>query len=107
MTSIIGTRDDQAITRMLWKHSEEALPTCPELFGAQSADVVVIGGGFAGLSAALHLATAGKSVAVLEARYPGWGLQAETAVRLTPAFRSHLRRWWRDMVLNWGKDWST
>jgi glycine/D-amino acid oxidase-like deaminating enzyme len=87
MTSIIGTRDDQAITRMLWKHSEEPLPTCPELFGPQSADVVVIGGGFAGLSAALHLATAGKSVAVLEARYPGWGASGRNGGQVNPGFQ--------------------
>ena len=36
-------------------------------------DVVVIGGGFSGLSAALTLAKAGVSVAVLEAETAGWG----------------------------------
>jgi glycine/D-amino acid oxidase-like deaminating enzyme len=38
-----------------------------------SADVVVIGAGYTGLSAALHLAQAGVSVAVLEARDVGFG----------------------------------
>lgn len=37
------------------------------------ADVVVIGAGFTGLSAALHLAQAGISVTVLEAKHIGWG----------------------------------
>lgn len=36
-------------------------------------DVVIIGGGFTGVSAALRLAEAGLSVAVLEARQLGWG----------------------------------
>lgn len=36
-------------------------------------DVAVIGGGFSGLSAALRLAKAGCSVAVLEAQTMGWG----------------------------------
>ena len=36
-------------------------------------DVCVVGGGYTGLSCALHLATAGKSVAVLEAERVGWG----------------------------------
>jgi glycine/D-amino acid oxidase-like deaminating enzyme len=38
-----------------------------------AADVVVVGGGFTGLSAALHLACAGKRVIVVEAAEPGWG----------------------------------
>jgi glycine/D-amino acid oxidase-like deaminating enzyme len=38
-----------------------------------SADVVVIGAGYTGLSAALHLAQAGASVAVLESRDVGFG----------------------------------
>ncbi|MGB6353748.1 MAG: FAD-dependent oxidoreductase [Steroidobacteraceae bacterium] len=36
-------------------------------------ETVVIGGGYTGLSTALHLAERGRSVAVLEAREPGWG----------------------------------
>lgn len=36
-------------------------------------DVCVVGGGLAGLSAALELAQRGYSVAVLEAERPGWG----------------------------------
>ena len=36
-------------------------------------DVCIIGGGFTGLSAALHLATAGVKVVLLDAHRPGWG----------------------------------
>ncbi|WP_375258580.1 NAD(P)/FAD-dependent oxidoreductase, partial [Citreimonas sp.] len=36
-------------------------------------DVAIIGGGFTGLSAALHLAQDGIDVAVLEAEHAGWG----------------------------------
>ncbi|MGE0210632.1 MAG: NAD(P)/FAD-dependent oxidoreductase [Parvibaculaceae bacterium] len=36
-------------------------------------DVAIVGSGFTGLSAALHLARAGRSVSVLEAKEPGWG----------------------------------
>jgi len=45
----------------------------PALEGDHSFDVAIIGGGFTGISAALHLAEAGKSVIVLEKRYVGWG----------------------------------
>ncbi|SDY59228.1 NAD(P)/FAD-dependent oxidoreductase [Citreimonas salinaria] len=36
-------------------------------------EVAIIGGGFTGLSAALHLAQDGVDVALLEAEHPGWG----------------------------------
>lgn len=45
----------------------------PALEGDISADVCVIGGGYTGLSAALHLAERGYSVALLEAQRVGWG----------------------------------
>jgi len=45
----------------------------PALAGRVSADVCVVGAGYAGLSAALELAERGYSVALLEARTVGWG----------------------------------
>lgn len=48
-------------------------PARPPLAGAHRVDVAIIGGGFTGLSAALHLARAGVKTAVLEAEFPGWG----------------------------------
>ena len=41
--------------------------------GAMDVDVCVIGGGYTGVSAALHLAERGYSVALLEAERVGWG----------------------------------
>ncbi|MEM6939037.1 MAG: FAD-binding oxidoreductase [Pseudomonadota bacterium] len=48
-------------------------PSRPALIGDSQVDVAIIGGGFTGLSAALHLAEAGVSVAVVEAQHIGWG----------------------------------
>ena len=45
----------------------------PPLQGAQSCDVAVVGGGLAGLSAALELVERGFSVTLLEAQQIGWG----------------------------------
>lgn len=45
----------------------------PKLEDQIEADVCVIGGGYTGLSAALHLAERGYSVALLEAERVGWG----------------------------------
>ncbi|PWB53186.1 MAG: FAD-dependent oxidoreductase [Nitrosomonadales bacterium] len=46
---------------------------CLPLAGRIIADVCVVGGGYAGLSAALELAERGYSVALLEAQQAGWG----------------------------------
>lgn len=45
----------------------------PALAGREEADVCVVGGGYAGLSAALELAARGYRVVLLEARRVGWG----------------------------------
>lgn len=45
----------------------------PGLSGDHTCDVAIVGGGFTGLCAALHLAQSGVKVAVLESRYIGWG----------------------------------
>ncbi|MHB9103209.1 MAG: NAD(P)/FAD-dependent oxidoreductase, partial [Sulfuricella sp.] len=48
-------------------------PASEPLAGRITADVCVVGGGYAGLSAALELAERGYSVALLEAQQVGWG----------------------------------
>ncbi len=49
------------------------LPKLSALKGDLTVDVAIVGGGFTGLSAALHLATQGVKVALLEAQDIGWG----------------------------------
>ncbi len=49
------------------------LPPFPAAQGALSCDVCVVGGGFTGLSAALHLAERGFDVILLEAQRVGFG----------------------------------
>jgi gamma-glutamylputrescine oxidase len=48
-------------------------PDHPQLQGASTADVCVVGGGLAGVSTALHLAERGYRVVLLEGRRIGWG----------------------------------
>ena len=56
-----------------WWDETIAAPDWPALEGDTEADVAIIGGGFTGISAALHLAEAGVSTVLLEAETPGWG----------------------------------
>lgn len=54
----------------------------PQLRGAVRADVCVVGGGYTGLSAALHLAEAGRSVILLEAHRVGFGASGRNGGQL-------------------------
>jgi glycine/D-amino acid oxidase-like deaminating enzyme len=57
----------------LWAATAVASPVSGPLDKELTADVAIVGAGYTGLSAALHLAAGGARVAVLEASEPGWG----------------------------------
>jgi gamma-glutamylputrescine oxidase len=61
---------------------ENARPPRPPLAGEFRADVVVIGGGIAGCSTALHLARRGYEVALLEAHRVGYGASGRSGGQL-------------------------
>ena len=54
----------------------------PTLKGSHKADVCVVGGGFTGLSAALHLAEAGRDVVLLDAQRVGFGASGRNGGQL-------------------------
>jgi gamma-glutamylputrescine oxidase len=57
----------------LYAAQSAGFPAQPALAGDVGTDVCIIGAGFTGLSAALHLAQRGYRVRVLEAHRVGWG----------------------------------
>jgi glycine/D-amino acid oxidase-like deaminating enzyme len=57
----------------LWAAEARPAAEHPRFEGERSADVAIIGGGFTGCSAALHLAEQGVDVVLLEAKEIGWG----------------------------------
>lgn len=57
----------------LWAATATPAPAYPAIGKDEVADVAVVGAGYTGLSAALHLAKSGQKVVVAEASEPGWG----------------------------------
>ena len=57
----------------MWAATATPAPAYARADRDLACDVAVIGGGYTGLSTALHLAKAGRSVIVAEAVEPGWG----------------------------------
>jgi glycine/D-amino acid oxidase-like deaminating enzyme len=71
----------------VWAESAVAETIYSSLAESIRADVAVIGAGYCGLSAALHLAQAGTDVAVVEAHQPGWGASGRNGGQVIPGFK--------------------
>ncbi len=61
-------------------------PARPALQGSVQADVCIVGAGYTGLSAALHLAEAGFKVVVLEANKVGWGASGRNGGQIVHSY---------------------
>ena len=68
----------------LWAAMTPPGPDLSELIGTAEADVIIIGGGFTGLSTALHLREEGVDVAIVEAMEPGWGASGRNNGQVIP-----------------------
>ena len=64
---------EKNITHGLWNITAPAKPELAPLKGDQNTDIAIIGGGYTGLSAALHLAKSGRESILLEAEDIGYG----------------------------------
>ncbi len=75
----------------LWAHTAAPARALPSLPGDLQADVVIIGAGYTGLSAAHHIAKSGLQPVVLEANQPGWGASGRNGGVITAKFRLSFR----------------
>jgi len=73
--------------KCVWEETAAAGDSFPPLTGRVTADVVVVGGGYTGLSAALHLAENGVNVVLIEAREPGWGASGRNGGQVIPGLK--------------------
>ena len=71
-----------------WAATAEPGQQYPTLEGQERSDVCVIGGGYLGLSTALHLAETGVDVVLLEAGQPGWGASGRNGGQIIPGFKA-------------------
>jgi len=72
-------------TTSLWMATAE-LPSAPALAEDIAADIVVVGGGIAGLSVAYEAARRGHAVVVVDRGRIGGGMTARTSAHLTSSF---------------------
>lgn len=87
----MSAADPFLVTHGLWADTSQIPRTeHPRLEGEVVADVAVVGGGYTGLSTALHLAEAGASVCVLEAITVGHGASGRNGGQINPGLRASL-----------------
>ncbi|QVQ29183.1 NAD(P)/FAD-dependent oxidoreductase [Achromobacter deleyi] len=71
----------------LWAATAAAPPPTEPLSASTQADVLVVGGGYAGLSTALHLAERGIKAVLLEAREIGFGGSGRNGGQVIPGLK--------------------
>ncbi|WP_166618352.1 NAD(P)/FAD-dependent oxidoreductase [Paraburkholderia madseniana] len=82
----------------IWYKTAPAAPETGSLNSAVSADVCIIGAGFTGLSAGIHLAERGRRVVVVEAEEAGFGASGRNSGHCTPTFHSFELEQFRRMI---------
>jgi glycine/D-amino acid oxidase-like deaminating enzyme len=73
----------------LWGATAEPAPDTPPLPGDRVADVVIVGAGYTGLSAALHLAKIGVGVICIDRAFPGYGASGRNGGQVLPGFKTY------------------
>lgn len=71
----------------LWEETAVAPPPSPKLATSTRAEVLIVGAGYLGLSAALHLAEAGVDSVVLDGAEPGQGASGRSGGQVIPGLK--------------------
>ncbi len=96
----MASSPDSFSRSLWWNVAGEAKPDHPKLNGVHEADVVIVGGGFTGISSALFLAERGKTVVVLEARHVGFGASGRNGGQVIPGLKHDPE----DLLANYGPE---
>lgn len=87
----------------LWAATAQPTPALQSLQGDRQCDVVIIGAGYTGLSAARHIAESGREPLIVEANELAWGASGRNGGVVSPKFRvgfsSLMARFGRDAAL--------
>lgn len=95
-----GFNDTLGMPQSYYAATANAAPPAPELEGEAVADLVVVGGGCTGLSAAYHAARNGLSVILLEGGRLGWGASGRNGGQMIPGLRKSAT----ELVASYGQD---
>ena len=87
MKAAVPLNDPPGMPDSYWAATAATGPPVPDFDGSEKAETVVIGAGYTGLSAALHLAEQGRSVLVLDAHEPGWGASGRNNGQVVAALK--------------------
>ncbi len=82
-----GGMNEAFSERSLWPQTAAPAPATGKLAQSLRAEVTIVGAGYAGLSAALHLAERGSTVVVLEAREVGFGGSGRNGGQVIPGLK--------------------
>lgn len=88
----------------LWAATAQPAPVLQSLHGERQCDVVIIGAGYTGLSAAYHIAQSGREPVIVEANTLAWGASGRNGGVVSPKFRvgfpTLMSRFGRDTALH-------
>ena len=75
------------IADSLWSATANSKITCNALIGDKETEIAIIGAGYTGLSAALHLSEKNKNIVVLDSENPGWGASGRNGGQVNPGLK--------------------